>query len=567
MRLTTNNDFDINNLKHESILTNNGICVLETLNNNTNRDKNLFPFEDILTNRENVFDTDVLPLDNKGYLLIKENNYEEALEFFRIDHQKNPNNPQYYRIIGYCLDKLKRYQESKNFYNKSIKLEHNYTLANLNEHISNCKIEENNVNLSYVDRGIKSEKSLEIGIFKQNSPRNIQKNLKKEEVIIKNETIAPSKIHINFPESSIDENFNQHIKNLSIKFKNFNIEISNNHEKYIDSNIKSDLLKLHKEINQLVNINKTINFSIVNSENINSEFDIIRANSKNFAKKRISIEERFGKLLELINKNQESNLEKFEYIQKDLNEIKLKVYELDQELEYRLINHKNRILDKFKDKESVYNKVNDYIFGFSITLSNQYVCSQVIETDKVQTNFNTIPISVLSAAATLIPGIGAFCGSTVKMINQIINETKFKQEAKKILNLAKDAVDFSQITGQLLEKIFENEKLKVFIIDSKEEKIKIKFDTLFNKIEAYVNKKINDLKKYMYGDIYDNYAKQLGFIHADLIIKEIIKGKINKNCFTKKSLDFILKNIKKPIDDTGIINQPVNPGCRFCIIY
>jgi len=570
-----NPSFNINHIKENKLLANNPIFV-DKENSNTYdlKDKweemnKHFGVNQIETHH------DIISSKNKGQILLQQKKYDEALDFYLCEIQKQPNNEEHYNKIRICLDEIKREKDPVECYNNYIDLEFDLTSAYTKKGICLRLLNKHQEAVHCFDEAIKLDNKSISAIFNK---KLAQEELNKQNVDdTKNnaEDIVDSKIKIDLPDSKLDENFKKQINNFTLKYEDIKILISNKEDISKDPQIKSEFQKIEVELNELININATINPSAVNSDNDKSEFNLIKSSNHEFAKKRISIEECFGKLLELINKNQEINNVRYDELKNDVDQIKLQVYELQQELEFRLKDHKKSILSNFKKANVVdYDKVNDYIYGFSITLSNQFVCSQIIKTEKVQINYNTLPISVFSAVASLIPGFGLIIGGVVKTINHIINDVKFKQETNKILKLANDAIDFSNITGKLLGKILENKSLKKNILTIKEEAIKLEFDSIFSKIKEYFKEKLEKLDKYIYGDIYDKFHKKLGFIHADLIIKEILKGNITNNNFIDKSIDTILqftKNVnnkkgekKKNIKDDKGSNKNES---KICLIY
>jgi len=70
--------------------------------------------------------------------------------------------------------------------------------------------------------------------------------------------------------------------------------------------------------------------------------------------------------------------------------------------------------------------------------------------------------------------------------------------------------------------IFEEKYLNDSILNSKEEAIiNQEIRSLYYKIKEYFKDKLEEFDKFMYGNIYNNFEKKLGFIHADLIINKL----------------------------------------------
>jgi len=493
--------------------------------------------------------TIAISLQDEVGIMFQKKNYHKALDFFLKEIKKKHNNHENKNKDYICLKKLKDFEDPIEYFNNSIKLEPNSSSLHTQKGIFLHLSERDEEALICFKNALNLNNYSKSALLKNSLKEEELKKMKNNSVKLKDDE------HEDILDLKVVQLYDIQIENFTLNLENLKLVNSTENQRLVKSHVESNFDELDLEIKQLKNLKESIKPNVVNGEIYKSEFQLIRSNREDFAILALSIQKRLDEL----EQNFKKNVKQIEDLKNEINDIKSIISKFNEELKSGLKDYKKKILNKFKEeKGNIYQKINDYISGFSITLSNHFVCSQVIITDKIQINFNSIPISVITAAAALIPGIGNFCGSALKMINQIIKHTQFKQEAKKILSLSNDAIEFSQITGQLLEKIFEDKILKDSIIDSKKEKIQTEFDSLFDKIAVYVEKKINEVQKFMYKDLYEDYGKKLGFIHADLIIKEIFKESINKENFIEKSLEKIHQYFENKKEIENLVNQHIN---------
>lgn len=248
-----------------------------------------------------------------------------------------------------------------------------------------------------------------------------------------------------------------------------------------------------------------------------------------------------------INKKNEKNTHRINLFDKKFNILKSKINEIEREIDFSLKDHEKMILRSYENlPKKNYSAIEDYIFGLKNAIMNVYVCSQVLETGKLQINHSDIPISLVSFGASLIPVFGSTIKTAINTVWEFINERKVKRQSRKILALSNDSIDFSQKIGIMLQKIFENDFIRDEIFKFDEKNINLKSENFFAQIKNYFNKIAEDIKNKLYTNLYNTPLKKLGFLHANFIIEGIYDDKLllDEN-FNFNLLQIIESDLKK----------------------
>jgi len=349
---------------------------------------------------------------------------------------------------------------------------------------------------------------------------------------------------------------------------------------FLEPEDKKKVEFIKNEMRNLEEENTCINTMISISISTNKDIKKTEKKIKGFVKKVRDLEINF-KIIE-----HKQNI--FESILKNVIE---KIFKLEKETEYNLKNYEDKILDEFIHDKEKYDNIKDYIFGFKSTFSNTFITSQVIQTDKIQVNNSNIPITFLSCLVSFLPFAGKALSSGINSISEFYNEKDAKTKANIILQIANDNCDFSQKIGKLLEKIMSNKELKNYILKANQNihNIEMKTEGLFRKIYKFLTEMSDEIKKRLYGELYGNSFKKLGFLHANLLIEKIYENKLSKNNFEYYSIKFLNENNNSKVNLNGedlikedsikFLNESYNskgkfnyedkkkPNCNCCILF
>ena len=136
----------------------------------------------------------------------------------------------------------------------------------------------------------------------------------------------------------------------------------------------------------------------------------------------------------------------------------------------------------------------------------------------------------------------------------------------------------SKLIGKTIIEIFKNQKKSKQIFEINEKNIKPKVDSIINNIIFSLKEIGEEIKKKLFGQLYDNPAKKLGNIDAGKIIEKYLKGEfsfpLNKDDFSKcivnleeETLDLLtIESIDKSNDISKNKKKITNNNCT-CLIF
>ena len=479
---------------------------------------------------------------NKGIAYKKQKKFDDAIKSYNKAIKTNPNNPLAYNCKGNTLDDLKQYKEAIESYDIAIKLNPNEASVYINKGIAlkNQKLYEEAIKAYNIAIKLDPNDALAFanrGNLKLNMNKNSEalEDLKKSKYLIDiNKTEGLSEENINFIRKCIEA-----LIKLETMVEMLNKEIkkneSCNNPAYEEITNKKE--KLYENINEQLK-----NLKFEGDENSKNVIEAIN----NFYIECSQLHKRAINELHVEIKKIDRKVTK---IGSELNEIKDKICKMEKDIDARLINYLKLLERDIENEELDYQiRAKNYFFGFSNTFSNIYITSSVVDSEKVQLENSNIGVKAVSFVGSLFPFVGKVVAGGIKSVWEFVQETGIKKRAKKILKISYDSVALGQMIGSTILKIIGNENKRKQIFEINEEKIKPRMEGFFQKMVNLIFKLKEDLKKVLYGELYDNPGKRLGFLDANDIIEKYIASGFNEPYefeFSKFLIDLYEEKIKK----------------------
>ena len=170
----------------------------------------------------------------------------------------------------------------------------------------------------------------------------------------------------------------------------------------------------------------------------------------------------------------------------------------------------------------------------------------------------------------MIPFIGTQSSDAIKSIGKFIKTKELKKNAKLILKIAHDSVYLCQLVGKSIIYLIENEKKKKQIFNVDEINIKSKLDSNFKKIKNCFEEIYEKLNEKLYGETFDNPAKKLGNLDANLLIEKYLQNHFKSSSILEKEFsDYLIESVENtPIveDKTKAKDKIIKRNCA-CSIF